>query len=192
MLSVLMSFILLSSTCFALETKQSLSDDDVQKILKQAVKAAEAEESLLRVNAKGEKQSTKMHIVVVDKRGKIIGRSSMGDAWLGSIDIAKAKAYTAVAFSSNENALTSRTIGVLSQPGQPLWQIGNSNQNDGLIEFPGGLPLYMNGKLVGGIGVSGDGVEEDENVAEGGAKGYEPPEVIRVDKVTGGGVPYTK
>jgi len=168
-----------------------LTNDDVQTILAQAQAAAEKEVSLLRVNGKGEAQTTKMHIIVVNRDGKIIGQNSMDDAWVGSISIAKAKAFTAAAFSSNENALTTRTIGILSQPGGPLWQIGNSNTAEGIIEFPGGLPLYKNDELVGAIGVSGDGVDQDENVAIGGAAGFEPPCVIKVDTVTKGGVDYT-
>ena len=171
---------------------RSLSTGDVTKILDQAEAAANNEESLLRVDKDGKKRPCKMHIVVVDRGGRIIGQRSQGDAWLGSIYIARSKAYTANAFSSNENALTSRTIGLLSQPGGPLWQIGNSNRKDGLIEFPGGLPLYKGGKLVGGIGVSGDGVDQDENVAEAGASGFEPPRAIRVDTVLGKEGLYTK
>ncbi|GMV64295.1 MAG: heme-binding protein [Candidatus Omnitrophica bacterium] len=170
----------------------SLSDADIKKILDQAEVGALKEPSLLRANSKGEKQTTKMHIVVVDRSGRIVGQRSMGDAWLGSIHIARAKAFTALAFSSNENALTTRSIGLLSQPGGPLWQIGSSNVGDGIIEFPGGLPVYKEGVLVGAIGVSGDGVEEDENVAEAGARGFEPPAAIRIDTVTAGAVAYTK
>jgi uncharacterized protein GlcG (DUF336 family) len=170
----------------------SLNDAEITKILDQAEAAAKKEESLLRVNAEGKKLPTRMHIVVVDRGGRLVGQRSMADAWVGSINIAKAKAFTALAFSSNENALTTRTLGPLTQPGGPLWNIGNSNRQDGIIEFPGGMPLYRNGELVGGIGVSGDGVEQDENVAEAGAKGFEAPTAIRVDTVTKGGVPYTK
>ena len=168
-----------------------LTNNDVTKILAQAQNAAEKEVSLLRVNANGKAQNTKMHIIVVNRDGKVIGQNSMNDAWVGSISIAKAKAFTAAAFSSNENALTTRTIGILSQPGAPLWQIGNSNTAEGIIEFPGGLPLYKDGKLVGAIGVSGDGVDQDENVAIGGAVGFEPPCAIKVDTVTNGGIAYT-
>ena len=171
----------------------SIAADDIQKVLDQAEAQAKKEPSLLRVSAEGKKQPTRMHIVVVDRGGRIIGQRSMGDAWVGSIAIARSKAYTANAFSSNENALTTRSLGPLTQPGGPLWNIGNSNVAEGgLIEFPGGVPLYHDGKLVGAIGVSGDGVEQDENVAEAGAKGYEAPKAIRVDTVTNGGVPYTK
>jgi len=171
----------------------TLGADDITKILDQAEQAAKKEESLLRVNAEGKKQPTRMHIVVVDRGGRVVGQRSMADAWVGSIAIARSKAFTAVAFSSNENALTTRTLGPLTQPGGPLWNIGNSNRAEGgLIEFPGGMPLYHNGELVGAIGVSGDGVEQDEKVAEAGAKVFEAPKAIRVDTVTNNGVPYTK
>jgi uncharacterized protein GlcG (DUF336 family) len=170
----------------------SLTGEDIKKILDQAEAGANKQNSLLRKNGRGETQKTKMHIVVVNREGRVVGQRSMEDAWLGSIHIARAKAFTAVAFSSNENALSTRSIGLLSQPGGPLWQIGNSNVGDGIIEFPGGLPLYRRGVLVGGIGVSGDGVEEDENVAEAGAKGFETPKAVRADTATGGAVAYTK
>jgi uncharacterized protein GlcG (DUF336 family) len=169
----------------------SLTERDVLKILDQAERAAAKTKSLLRVDGKGKSRTTRMHIVVVGRAGKVVGQRSMEDAWLGSVDIAKAKAFTSVAFSSHENALTTRTIGALTQPGGPLWNIGNSNRADGIIDFPGGLPLYKAGKLVGAIGVSGDGVDQDEVVAEAGAKGFEPPKAIRVDSVTKGQVPYT-
>ncbi|HLY12596.1 MAG TPA: heme-binding protein [Planctomycetota bacterium] len=170
----------------------SLGADEVTKILDQAEQAAKKEESLLRVNGEGKKQATRMHIIVVDRAGRQVGQRSMADAWVGSIAIAHSKAFTAVAFSSNENALTTRTLGPLTQPGGPLWNIGNSNRQDGIIEFPGGLPLYRNGELVGAIGVSGDGVDQDEHVAAAGAAGFEAPKAIRVDTVTNNGVPYTK
>jgi len=178
-----------------------LTKAEVNSIIANAIAQANLEPSLLRVNEDGDQQMTRMHIAVVDRTGKVIGFDSMSDAWVGSVDIARAKAFTAMAFSSDENALTSRTIGILSQPGGDLWQIGNSNRpgtaggkikEQGLIEFPGGLPLYdENGKLVGGIGVSGDSVCHDENVAEAGAEDFKPPEAIRVDTVLGNPTLYT-
>ncbi len=168
-----------------------LTDMDVQQILDQAEAAAKTEQSLLRVDAAGAPQTCRMHMIVVDRFGHIIGRRSMPDAWAGSVSIAESKAFTAVAFSSDENALTSRSIGALSQPGGALWNVGNSNREHGITEFPGGVPLYRDGKLIGAIGVSGDGVEQDENVAEAGAAGFEPIEAIRIDTVTKGGVAYT-
>jgi hypothetical protein len=63
---------------------------------------------------------------------------------------------------------------------------------NGMTIFPGGVPLYRDGILIGAIGVSGDGVDQDEVVAAAGAKGFEPPAGIRVDTVLKGGAPYTK
>lgn len=168
---------------------------ELNRIVSQAVASANQTPSPLR-SIEGTERFTKMHIAIVTRNGTLLRLHSMADAWEGSIDIAVAKARTAAFFSSNENALTSRIIGVLSQPSNsetgegpagPLWGIWASNQGpgipglipahrrNGIITFPGGVPLYKNGKLVGGIGVSGDGVDQDETVAFGGAAGFEPP-----------------
>ena len=72
------------------------------------------------------------------------------------------------------------------------------NQN-GITWFPGSVPLYKNGQLVGGLGVSGDGIEQNDLVTAGGAAGFEPPAELRVDNSVirvGGGeevrLPYLK
>ena len=72
-------------------------------------------------------------------------------------------------------------------------QAANANQS-GIVFFPGSLPLYKNGVLVGGLGVSGDGVDQDDYVTAGGAAGFEAPEAIRADQVVVDGVrlPYLK
>ena len=72
-------------------------------------------------------------------------------------------------------------------------QSSNPYQN-GIIFFPGALPLYRNGVMVGGLGVSGDGIEQDDFVTVAGAAGFEAPKAIRADNVMVQGVrlPYTK
>jgi uncharacterized protein GlcG (DUF336 family) len=69
----------------------------------------------------------------------------------------------------------------------------------GVIWFPGNAPLYKNGRLVGGLGVSGDGVDQDDYVSLGGSEGFTPPDALRVDnsviRTGNGGVvrlPYLK
>lgn len=158
-----------------------LSQADLDVIVAQAVAKAGTTTSDFRVTPSP--KSTRMQIAIVARDGKLLRLFSMSDAWVGSIDIAIAKGRTAALFSSDQNALTSRIIGAVSQPGGPLWGIGNSNQigisgsqefRNGIITFPGGVPLYKDGVLVGGIGVSGDGVNQDETVAFAGAIGFEP------------------
>jgi hypothetical protein len=62
------------------------------------------------------------------------------------------------------------------------------------VFFPGSAPLYRNGAMVGGLGVSGDGVEQDDFVTNGGTPGFEAPVGIRADQVVIRGVrlPYFK
>ncbi len=174
---------------YYLESKDepiSLTNEDIKKIVSQGVDSANKVKSAFRVDSNGTPVSTKMHISII-KRGEPKAKlvHSMEDAWDGSKDISKSKAYTAMGFSSNQNALTSRTIGVASQPGSPLWQIGNSNNEGGIIEFPGGIPLYKSGSLVGAVGVSGDGVDQDETVAREASVGFEAGDIIKSDTVTG-------
>ncbi|HWP43508.1 MAG TPA: heme-binding protein [Blastocatellia bacterium] len=60
--------------------------------------------------------------------------------------------------------------------------------------FPGSVPLYKDGQLAGGIGISGDGVDQDDIIATTGATGFLPPPEIRSDRffVRGIRLPFTK
>ncbi|MDX2257453.1 MAG: heme-binding protein [Hyphomicrobiaceae bacterium] len=125
--------------------------DDAQKVIAAARKAAQ-------------KIDTKMCIAVVDSGGNLKAFLRMDDAWVGSIDIAIKKARTALYFGMPTDG-----IGKLSQPGGPLYGIEHSN--DGLITFPGGLPIVdAEGVMIGAIGVSGSSVENDRKVADAGVK----------------------
>jgi uncharacterized protein GlcG (DUF336 family) len=72
-------------------------------------------------------------------------------------------------------------------------QPANLNQS-GIVFFPGSAPLYRSGQMVGGLGVSGDGVEQDDFVTSGGTLGFEAPIGIRADQIFIRGVrlPYFK
>lgn len=112
---------------------------------------------------KAEAQGTLMDIAVVDAGANLKAFVRMDDAFLGSIDISIKKAKTARLFN-----MPTGNLGQLAQPGQPLYHIEFSN--DGLITFPGGLPLKnKDGVIVGAIGVSGSSVEDDHEVAAAGA-----------------------
>jgi len=78
------------------------------------------------------------------------------------------------------------------QPSQGF-QLFDTKQS-GIVFFPGSVGLFRNGKLVGGLGVSGDGVEQDDFVTNAGSAGFEAPTAIRADQVFVRGVrlPYLK
>jgi uncharacterized protein GlcG (DUF336 family) len=126
--------------------------------MEQALTAIEA------ARKKAKSLETQMCIAVVDSGANLKGFLRMDDAWVGSIDIAIKKAKTAVFFG-----MPTGEIGKLSQPGKPLFGIEHSNE--GLITFPGGVPIVdEEGVLVGAVGVSGSTVENDNAVAEAGVK----------------------
>jgi uncharacterized protein GlcG (DUF336 family) len=108
-----------------------------------------------------------MDIAVVDAGANLKAFARMDGAWLGSIDIAIKKARTARYFD-----MPTGEIGKLSQPGGSLYNIEHSNQ--GLISFPGGLPIKnADGAIIGAIGVSGSTVEDDHTVARAGVDAME-------------------
>ena len=124
---------------------------------------AQAEKAIVAAKQKATAIDTKMNIAVVDAGANLVAFGRMDGAWLGSLDISIKKAKTARFFDMNTGI-----IGELSQPGQSLFNIEHSN--NGLITFPGGIPIKNNaGEIIGAIGVSGSSVENDHTVAEAGA-----------------------
>jgi len=57
------------------------------------------------------------------------------------------------------------------------------NLPNGIQIFPGSVPVYKNGVLVGAVGISGDGVDQDDLISAGGGNGYSPAPEIRSDQV---------
>jgi uncharacterized protein GlcG (DUF336 family) len=83
----------------------------------------------------------------------------------------------------------------LANPCTQGFQNGAANSNkSGIVFFPGSAGLYRNGMLLGGLGVSGDGVDQDDYVTNGGTAGFEAPTNIRADQILDQGVrlPYFK
>lgn len=114
-----------------------------------------------------------MNIAVVDASGRLKQFIRMDGAWIGSIDISISKAFTALSFSGDMDAqgpLDTKSLGELAQDGKPLNGIQVTNKDDGVVIFAGGIPLYEGNTLIGAIGVSGSTVENDQLVAEAGAK----------------------
>lgn len=122
----------------------------------------------------------RMWSAVVDRRGVLCSVTKVGDAWPGSRAIAIAKASTANDFSNDGLSLSTANLYSATQPGGSLYGLNNSNpfnpeylpQDSGLgkvpggvITFGGGVALYLNGKVIGGLGVSGDSACADHVIA---------------------------
>jgi uncharacterized protein GlcG (DUF336 family) len=101
-----------------------------------------------------------MNIAVVDVGANLSAFVRMDGAWLGSVDIAINKAFTAKAFD-----ISTLELGLNSQPGDQFFGIHVSNHTRVMI-FAGGVPIKMNGKIVGAVGVSGGSGVQDQAVAE--------------------------
>jgi uncharacterized protein GlcG (DUF336 family) len=148
----------------------------------------------------------------------LLGAFRTPDATIFSWDVAVQKARTAVFFSNNQRAFSTRTVGFLAQslyppgiantaPGPflglqerfsgfvgynvlngvnittaPVTSPPNLNLPNGITIFPGGFPLYRNGVLIGAIGISGDGIDQDDLIGAAGTVYFLPPVGIRADR----------
>ena len=107
-----------------------------------------------------------MNIAVVDAGGNLVAFARMEKAWIGSIDIAINKAWTARAFD-----IETKQLAELSQSGDQFFGIHVSNHGRVMI-FAGGVPLKRGQEVMGAIGVSGGMGKQDQAVAEAGAEAY--------------------
>ena len=122
----------------------------------------------------------RMWSAVVDRQGRLCSVIKTGDAWPGSRAIAIAKASTANDFSNDALALSTANLYSPTQPGGSLYGLNNSNPFNpdflrqgsgiskvpgGIITFGGGVAIYSAGKVIGGLGVSGDSACADHAIA---------------------------
>jgi uncharacterized protein GlcG (DUF336 family) len=115
---------------------------------------------------KAEEIGQPMNIAVVDVGGNLVAHVRMDNAWIGSVDIAINKAFTARAFD-----IGTKELSELSQSGEQFFGIHASNHGRVMI-FAGGIPLSRDGRVVGAVGVSGGMGKQDQSVAEAGSEAF--------------------
>src|SRR5581483_2444613 len=126
---------------------------------------------------------------IVNRKGEVcvtaVATDDPASAWPGSQAIAKAKAYTANAYSTDDTPMSTARVYTLTQPGHSLWGVSQPNAFNpdclvgpddagktdgkicgGQIAFGGGVPLYKGKTRVGGLGVSGDTACADHEIAK--------------------------
>jgi uncharacterized protein GlcG (DUF336 family) len=117
-----------------------------------------------RIIQAGEQKAAELkipyNIAVVDAGGALISHVRMDGAWLGSIDISINKAFTARAFDMSTDELSKA-----SQSGESLFGINTTNA-DKIVIFGGGMPVKVDGAVIGAVGASGGSVENDIKVVQ--------------------------
>ena len=104
-------------------------------------------------------------VAVSNSGGNPVTVQCMNDSYIASYDIALNKAFTVVALK-----MPTTTLKQLAQPGESLYGIQFTN-NGRIVIFGGGIPLYnKEGKIIGGLGVSGGSEEQDTLLAELGGQ----------------------
>ena len=126
----------------------------------------EARRIIAAGEAKAKDIGQPMNIAVVDVGGNLVAHARMDDAWIGSVDIAINKAFTARAFD-----ISTKELGEMSQPGKDFFGIQTADGGR-VMTFAGGIPLKRDGRIIGAVGVSGGAGKQDQAVAEAAAANY--------------------
>ena len=113
------------------------------------------------VETRAKEQGKHAVIAVCNAEGNPIAVHVMDGAFLVSYEVAVKKAYTSVAVK-----MSTMELSALCQPGGTFYGL---QALDRVITFGGGIPLYCDGVIVGGLGVSGGTGEEDHDLALHGA-----------------------
>ncbi|KRB86558.1 cobalamin adenosyltransferase [Sphingomonas sp. Root710] len=117
--------------------------------------------------AKAEAIGVPYNLAVVDAGGNLISHVRMDGAWLGSIDIAINKAFTARAFD-----MATDDLAKMAQSGKPLFGIDSTNR-DRIVIFGGGVPIRDGDTVIGAVGASGGTVDQDNEVVEAASRAFE-------------------
>lgn len=134
----------------------------VKRIMEQRVLSLETAKKIIeKVEEESKNRGKKAVICVCNEQGNPIAVHVMDGAFLISFDVAVKKAYTAVALK-----MPTLKLNDLVKSGQTFYGLQNL---DKVMTIGGGVPLYRNGILVGGLGVSGGTGEEDDSLARFGA-----------------------
>jgi uncharacterized protein GlcG (DUF336 family) len=127
---------------------------------------ADARKIIAAAERKAIEMGIPYNIAVADAGGGLVAHVRMDGAWLGSVDIAINKAWTARAFDMPTDDLAQ-----ITQSGEQGF--GLNTTNDGkVVIFGGGIPIKRDGVVIGAVGASGGSVEQDVSVARAAAAGF--------------------
>jgi len=123
----------------------------------------DAEKIMVAARVKVQEINVAMCIAVVNDAGLLTTFIRSDNSELCAIQFAIDKAYTALV-----NRMSTLDLRAQCQPGGPLYGLQN-NLGGRMVIFPGGIPIWQDGNLIGAVGVSGGTVEQDHECAMAGA-----------------------
>lgn len=123
---------------------------------------ANAEQAIIAARAKAKEMGIAMAIAVVNDSGILTAFIRMDNSELVAVPLAEDKAYTALI-----NRISTLELGEQCQPGAPLYGL-QANLGGRMVIFPGGVPIWKDGTLIGAVGASGGAVEQDHACALAG------------------------
>ncbi|WP_286907512.1 GlcG/HbpS family heme-binding protein [Clostridium sp. UBA1652] len=143
-----------------------INEDMVKKITSDLVSSLKpnkltldiAKKLLDKAENKAKEINIPVVITIVDEGGNLIAQHKMDDALLISVSLSLNKAYTSVA-----TKMSTENLSELILPGKPLYTLENIKN---ITAVGGGIPIIINGHIVGAIGVSGGSVEQDILIAK--------------------------
>ena len=109
---------------------------------------------LSRVREEAAARELSLAVAVVDPAGHVVASQRMDGAALGAMQLAIGKAYTSVLWGTPTGDFMGTT-----QPGGDDWGWNVTDRR--IVVYPGGLPLFADGELVGGVGASGGAAADD-------------------------------
>jgi uncharacterized protein GlcG (DUF336 family) len=107
------------------------------------------------IRGEAETRGLALAAAVVDAGGHVVATQRMDGAALGAMRLATGKAYTAVLWGTRSGDFMTST-----QPGGDDWGFNATDAR--IVVYAGGVPLYVEGRLIGAVGASGGTAEEDE------------------------------
>ena len=110
---------------------------------------------LARVREEAEARDLSLAAAVVDSGGHVLASQRMDGTALGAMQLAVGKAFTAVSWATPSGEFSQST-----QPGGDDW--GWNTTDSRIVVYEGGIPLLVDGELVGALGASGGAASEDE------------------------------
>ncbi|MBR5155368.1 MAG: heme-binding protein [Clostridia bacterium] len=116
-----------------------------------------------KVEARAREMGVKAVVAVSNAAARPIAVECMDDSYIASYDVAVNKAFTVVALK-----MSTKQLSTLAKPEGSLYGIQHTNDGK-IVIFGGGDPLIYNGKIVGGLGVSGGSEEQDTALSAYGA-----------------------